>query len=151
MRPESGLMSPSASFRMRLLPDPATPNTAFVSPRGRWKETPRRTSLSSKAIATSSKIMAGAASSFVLATEKSSGKVGVDMGSAIGKRGHQEASDDQVHGEDKNGSRNHRLRSRAAHPLGSSARVHAIKAAYGGDDKAENNGLDQSHEHVLKH
>src|SRR3984885_7761337 len=142
MRPESGLMRPRASFRMRLLPDPATPNTAFVSPRGRWKETPRRTSLSSKAMATSSKIMAGAGSSSVFATEESGGRGGVDMGSVIGKRGHQEPGDDQVHGEDKNGSRYHRLRSRAAHTLGSSARVHTIKAAYGGDDEAENNGLD---------
>src|SRR6202041_3864187 len=114
MRPESGLMSPSASFRMRLLPDPATPNTDLVSPRGRREGTPPSTSLSSKAMATSSKTMAGAESSFVVATEESRGRVGVDMGSAIGKRGPQEPRDDQVHGEDQKRSRHHPLRGRTA-------------------------------------
>src|SRR5271166_4667535 len=102
MRPESGRMSPSASFRIRLLPDPATPNTDLVSTRGRWKETPLRTSFYPKDMTTSSKTMTGAEISTVVAVAESSGKVGADIGSAIRKRGHQETCDDQVHRQDQN-------------------------------------------------
>ena len=38
MRPESGFINPSASFRMVLLPEPATPKSALVSPCGSRNE-----------------------------------------------------------------------------------------------------------------
>jgi hypothetical protein len=47
-----------ASFRMVLFPDPATPKIVFDSPRGRQKEMPFKTFLSSNAMATSSKVTA---------------------------------------------------------------------------------------------
>src|SRR5579862_1135268 len=151
MRPESGLMSPSASFRIRLLPEPATPNIAFVSPRGRWKEIPRNTSLLPKASDTSSNTMAGAELSFAVIASESRGRTGVDMRLLIRKRSHQEASDDQVHREDQNRGRYHRLRSGLAYALRSAARIHSVEAAYGGDDETENYWLDQSHKYILKH
>ena len=95
-------MSPSDNFRIRLLPEPATPKIALVSPRGSRKETPRSTSLSAKDSTTSSKTMTGAELSLVGEVAESSGKVGADMRSAIRKRGHQEASDNQVHCQDQN-------------------------------------------------
>src|ERR1700732_1450863 len=100
MRPESGRISPSTSFRIRLLPDPATPNSALVSPRARRKETPRSTSFSAKARATSSKTTAGAESSCVVGTAESSGKVGADMVSVEREHGHQESRQEQIHRQD---------------------------------------------------
>src|ERR1043165_1043901 len=58
MRPASGGSNPSVSFRIVLLPAPATPNNAFVSPNGSWNETPHNTSVSSNERCTSSKITA---------------------------------------------------------------------------------------------
>src|ERR1700745_330860 len=58
IRPESGGNRPSANFKIVLLPEPATPNRAFVSPKGNWNETPRRTWLSPKERCTSSKTTA---------------------------------------------------------------------------------------------
>ena len=78
-------------------------------------------------------------------------EVGADMGLLIRKRSHQETSDDQVHREDQNRRRHHRLRSGRAHALGSAARIHSVEAAYGGDDETENYRLDQSHKYILKH
>src|ERR1700690_393752 len=94
MRPESGRMRPSANFKIRLLPEPATPKIAFVSPRGSWKETPRNTSLSAKESATSSKRMTGEELFLVGEAAESSGKVGADMESMLRKRGHEETCND---------------------------------------------------------
>src|SRR5437588_5627063 len=57
MCPWSGFISPRQSFRIVLFPDPATPSRALVSPRLSSKETPSRTTWSSKLMATSSKII----------------------------------------------------------------------------------------------
>src|SRR5207302_7907226 len=58
MCPLSGFTSPIAILRIVLLPDPATPKIALVSPRGSWKEIPSRTILSSNEMETSSNTMA---------------------------------------------------------------------------------------------
>src|SRR5258707_5978063 len=58
MRPLSGLSSPRQSFRIVLLPEPATPRITLVSPRLSSKETPSRTGTSSKPRTTSSKMIA---------------------------------------------------------------------------------------------
>src|SRR5580692_4233927 len=150
MRPESGRISPRHIFRIKLFPEPATPNRTLVSPRARRKETPRSTFISPKEIATSSKTMAGAESFFAVTAAESSGKVGADMGLVIGQCSHQESGNEQVSCQDQDGSCDHGLGGGAAHALGSAASVHAIEAAYGGDDEAEDNRLDQPHEHILK-
>src|SRR5580704_8558718 len=137
MRPESGRISPITSFSIRLLPDPATPNSALVSPRASRKETPRSTSFSAKESATSSNTMTDVESSFVVSAAESSGKVGADMGLVEGENNHQEASEEQVKGQDQHGSRDHGLRGGAAHTLGSAARVHSVEAAHGRNDEAE--------------
>src|ERR1700692_3709280 len=96
MRPESGRINPSTNFSIRLFPEPATPNRALVSPLARRKETPRSTSLSAKASATSSNTIIGAESSFAVTAAESSGKAGVDMRSAVGKNSHQQSSDEKI-------------------------------------------------------
>src|ERR1700722_19049477 len=96
MRPESGRISPIASFKIRLFPEPATPKRALVSPLARRKETPRRTSFSPKPSATSSNTTAGEVSSVVITAAESSGKVGADMRLPVGKYGHQQTRDEKI-------------------------------------------------------
>src|SRR5215467_8111857 len=57
MRPASGRINPKHRFRIVLLPEPATPRTTLVSPRLSSNDTPSRTTRSSKASFTSSKMM----------------------------------------------------------------------------------------------
>src|ERR1700683_3539973 len=96
MRPASGRINPSASFKIRLLPEPATPNTALVSPRFRRKEISRSTSFSAKETATSSNTMTGADCSAVVTAAESSGKVGVDMRLMEREHSHEESSHEKV-------------------------------------------------------
>src|ERR1700683_2036375 len=151
MRPESGRISPSTSFRIKLLPEPATPNSALVSPRFRWKETPRSTSFSANESTTSSNTMTGAAFSGFVTAMRSSGEVGADMESVESEHGHQESRHDQVERQDQHGSSDHGLGGGAAHALRAPARVHPVKAAYRRDDEAEEKRLGQPHEHILKY
>src|SRR5580700_6868763 len=109
MRPASGRISPSASFRIRLLPEPATPNTAFVSPRASRKETPRSTSFAAKESVTFSNTMAGAESSFMVSTPEASGKVGADMRLMERENGHQEPGYEKVEHKNEHGGSHHRL------------------------------------------
>src|SRR5580658_9093671 len=107
MRPESGGMSPRASLRIRLLPEPATPNSALVSPRARRKEIPRSTSLPPKESFTSSNTMANAEFSPVAGAAESSGKVGANiyLCLVISEHGHQEPSEEQIPCQDQDRSR----------------------------------------------
>src|ERR1700722_1316010 len=114
-RPESGRISPMARFRIRLLPEPATPNKALVSPRARAKEIPRSTLFSPKASATFSKTMTGAELSSVSRAAESSGKVGADISLVVREYSHQEAGKEKISSQDEDGCRNHRLRGGAAH------------------------------------
>src|SRR5713226_6318538 len=79
MRPASGLSRPSASFRIVLLPDPAMPKIALVSPWASRKEMPFSTSLSSNCRTTSSNATASPAGSLLPAIVVPEGKVGVAM------------------------------------------------------------------------
>src|ERR1700722_7694860 len=100
IRPASGLSRPSASFSSVLLPDPATPNNALVSPNGRRNETPRSTLLSSNASSTFSNSMANADDSRVEEAAESSGRVGADMRLFERQHIHQELSDKQIQHDD---------------------------------------------------
>src|ERR1700688_1234337 len=151
MRPESGRMSPITSFKIRLFPDPATPKRALVSPLVRRKETPRKTSLSPKPTATSSKTTAGEEFSFVFTATESSGEVGADIRSAVGKNRHQQPCDEKIEHENQYGRGDHGLGCGAAHALGPSACIHSVKAADGRDDKTKQDRLHQSHKHVLEY
>src|SRR5712691_6586739 len=144
-------MSPMTSFRIRLFPEPATPNKALVSPLARWKETPRRTSLSANPNRTSSSTTTGEESSFAVTEVESRGKVGADIGLTIGKHGHEKSSHEKVEDQNQHGRSNHGLRSGAAHSLGSAARVHSVETAYGSNDETKQDRLHQSHENILKH
>src|ERR1700675_846469 len=94
--PESGRINPIANFNIRLFPEPATPNKASVSPRAKWQETPRSTSLSPKPNFTSSNTITRAASSCTVAAAESSGKVGADIGLMIGKNSHQQSGYEKI-------------------------------------------------------
>src|ERR671922_478840 len=71
MCPRSGFSSANVSFRMVLLPAPATPKIALVSPRASRKEIPLRTWLLSKLMATSSKTTASCVAHAVTTGERS--------------------------------------------------------------------------------
>src|SRR6267154_5734009 len=144
MRPASGRMSPMTSFKIRLFPDPATPNKALVSPRARWKETPRKTSFPAKPSRTSSSTTTGERSSFAVSEAESRGNVGADIGLTIGKHGHEESCYEKVEDQNQHGRSNHGLRGGTTHALGSAARVHSIETAYGRDDETKQNRLHQS-------
>src|SRR5580698_1792084 len=59
MSPASGFISPRASLRIVLFPEPATPKIALVSPFASWKEMSFKTVRPSNAIETLSKEMTG--------------------------------------------------------------------------------------------
>src|SRR5579864_3715117 len=154
MRPESGSSRPNASLRIVLLPDPATPNRALVSPRGRWNETPRKTALSSKERCTSSKTMAEADGRSTRAS-KAAGMVGVDiqLPAHLMERQHrdQQLGDKEIGDQNKYGGGHYRLRRRATDSLGTTTRGDSVIAPHRRDDEAEHNRLEQSHEHILQH
>src|SRR5450631_4017961 len=137
MRPESGASSPSASFRIVLLPDPATPNRALVSPKGRWNDTPRRTSFSSNDRCTSSNTMAEPDGRSLTAFARSMGKVGVDIRLLVREQRDQQLRDKEVGDQDKHGSGHHRLRRGPANALRAAARGHAVVTTDRRDDEAE--------------
>ncbi len=85
---------------MVLLPDPATPNNALVSPNGRRNETPRSTRFSSNASSTFSNSMANADDSLVAEAAESRGKVGADMRLLERQYVHKELSDKQIKHDD---------------------------------------------------
>src|SRR5882724_6757961 len=149
MRPESGRKRPSASFRIVLLPAPATPKRAFVSPKGSWKETPRRTALSSKERCTSSNTMAETEDRS--AQSGMSGSGGVDMRSLVRQDRNQKLGHKEVRHQNKHRSGHHRLCCGAAHALRAAACSHAVVAADGRNDEAEQSRLQQAHEYVLQH
>src|SRR5882724_11064607 len=96
IRPESGFISPSANFNAVLLPDPATPNRALVSPRGRWKETPFRTTFFSNAMETLSNTTASADESLCWVEGCSIGSVGEDITLPVAKHGKNRLGDKKV-------------------------------------------------------
>src|SRR5208337_4128535 len=155
MRPESGGNNPSASFRIVLLPAPATPNRALVSPNGSWNETPRRTSLSPNARCTSSNTIAEPDGRSVTAAPQSVGKVGADIGLPVvlfeRQHGNQQLGDKEISDQDQHGRGHYRLRRRPAHALRSATRGHAVIAADGRNDETEQNRLEQPHDNILKH
>src|SRR4051812_16494464 len=146
MRPASGLSNPSTSLRIVLLPDPATPNSAFVSPTGSLNEIPRRTSVSSKASETSSNSTEKSVCSLPSGVDESRGKGGETIGSLVRKYVHQELRGEEVHHDNQHRRRDHGLCRRAPHTLRSPTRRHSIKTSYGRNDETEKQGLQESHE-----
>src|SRR5215469_13783894 len=137
VRPESGLRRPRASFRIVLLPEPATPNTALVSPIGTLKDTPRSTSFCPKLIQTSSKTMANPEFCRSSAGGESRDRGGVAMGSLIGKHVHEELSGEKIHHDDQHRGSHHSLRGCTADTLCPAPGRHAVKTSDGRDNKAE--------------
>src|SRR5882724_1683238 len=159
MRPLSGLSSPRQSFRIVLLPEPATPRITLVSPRLSSKETPSRTGTSSKPMTTSSKMIAlctvsGFRSllgrSFVRPLVLSSnGGMEASSGGIRSAQGDKELS---KHGIDR--QNNHRgpdygLSGGASHTLRAAFGGHAEITTYGGDDEAKHQRLGQPGNYVV--
>src|SRR6516162_3557145 len=145
MRPASGRMSPRHSLRMVLLPEPAIPSTALVSPRFSSKDTPSSTLRPSKPSTTSSKMM-------VLCTvSRGSSPRGWVCNVAMGcsSKLQHELREDDVHGQNKNGCHHDRLGRGAPDPLGAAARGHAVVTPDRGDDKTKEKRLDQTRHHVV--
>src|SRR6266700_874040 len=149
IRPESGSSSPSASFRIVLLPDPATPNRALVSPTESWKDTARRTALSSKDRCTSSNTMAGSDRRSMTSAVWSRGRVGADIRLPVRQNGDQQLGNKEVGDQDQHGRGYHRLRRCPAHALRAAACGHAVIATDGCDNETKHYRLEQSHENVL--
>src|SRR5579862_2036445 len=151
IRPESGLNKPSASLRIVLLPAPATPNSALVSPTASLNDTPRKTSFSPKLNQTSSNSMEKPEPSWTAVARESIGMVGTDMPLLIRQDAHQELRGKEIDDNDHHRCRDHGLRGRAADALGSSPRRHSVKTTHRRNDEAEKHRLDQAHKNILKH
>src|ERR1700747_2990031 len=119
MRPLSGLSRPRQSFRIVLLPEPATPMITLVSPRFSSKETPFSRAMSSKPIETSSKIIAlwtvSMARSKARASKGRSSNGGMVLSSAgiRSAQGDEELSQDGIDRQNNDGGPNHGLSGRA--------------------------------------
>src|SRR5215471_3863424 len=99
MWPRSGGIRPRASLSSVLLPEPAMPSRILVSPRGKENDTPSRTTLSSKAMATSSKTMGFCADSCpASATDPGCAKEDTRL-----LEDHQAAGDEEVGHDDQHG------------------------------------------------
>src|SRR6185437_627804 len=72
---------------------------------------------------------------------------GVDMALAS-EDANRQAADEKIAGDNQHGAVNDRLRGGAANTLRASARGHSKIAANGGDDEAEEDGLDQTLQNV---
>src|SRR5262249_40230649 len=140
MCPESGRISPKQSLRMVLLPEPAIPSTALVSPFFRSKETPSSTGRPSKPNTTSSKMMG-------LSTVSGGWKCSEAMGSST-KLQH-ELREDDIHGQNEDGCHHDGLGGGASHALSAAARAHAVVTPDRGDDETEEKRLDQTRHHVV--
>src|SRR6266852_3084034 len=150
MCPLSGLMSPSVSFRTVLLPAPAIPKSALVSPRARRNETPSSTTLPSNAMETSSKTTTYREESCTARAGFSAGNVCESMASAIGQEHHEQPGNKEVHHQNENRSGNHGLSRGPANALSSAASREPVIAAHRRDNEAEQHRLHQSHEDVLE-
>src|SRR6266849_8517677 len=161
MRPESGFINPSASLSRVLLPEPATPKRAFVSPCANRNETPSSTRLSSNARETSSNRIASADGCRVLAARVSSGNVGAgmdmdkdtskDQRSAIAQQSDQQLGNKEVDHQNQHRRDHHRLSRGATHALSTPARGHPEITADGRYHEPEEHRLDQPRIHVPPH
>src|SRR5690349_10636719 len=127
MLPRSGRSRPMVSFRMVLLPEPATPSRALVSPRSSEKEMPSRTGLPSKLMATPSKTMTGWGCASVRQANDSAGRAGASISL---EKVQQQLRCEVVYRQDQDGCGHYGLSGGAAHPLGTAARGQAVIAAY---------------------
>src|SRR5664280_2064546 len=148
MRPLSGHSSPRASFRMSVLPVPATPRMTFVSPRLRVNETSSSTLFSSNAMLTCSNATAILSPS----AAKDSGREVrfVESLMRLSQCDHEEPRDEQIGGNNQDRCCDHRLGRRAAYTLGSARGRHAVIATDRSDEEAEHDRLAQSHHYILK-
>src|ERR1700674_3291534 len=142
MLPLSGFSKPIASLRIVLLPDPATPKIALVSPRSRRKDMSLRTTFSSKASETFSNTRIGdGAPSGTL--EGCSVSVGLPDISTVTKNCQQQFGDKCIHHDDGDGSGYDRLRGRSSYPLSASASRHTVVATHGCYDEPKKYWFDQ--------
>src|SRR6185312_10964254 len=96
MWPASGFIKPSASLRIVLFPEPATPKRALVSPCGRRKEMLSSTTLSSNARVTFSKRMASLPCCFAAGAGRSSGSVGADIVLSVPQQSDEQLRDEEI-------------------------------------------------------
>src|SRR5581483_3012885 len=152
MRPESGFMSPRASFRIVLLPEPATPKMALVSPRYSWNEMPSSTCLSSNAMDTSSNwiVMADCGPAVLTGCSETAGGLTICAGGSLAEYCHRKPGHKKVHSDDQDRRGHDRLGGGATDSLGAAARRDPVVTADGCDDKAEQDRLGQAHEDVLE-
>src|SRR6266700_7780600 len=120
MRPASGLISPRASFRIVLLPEPATPKMALVSPWRSWNEMPSSTCRSSKAMETSWNSTAIGASGWDLLVRCSAIAGGLAI-ALMAKQRHREPGDKEIYHDDEDRRRDHCLGGGAAYALSPTA------------------------------
>src|SRR6476660_6070821 len=140
MCPRSGFSSPRQSFRIVLLPDPATPRITLVSPRRNSKETPSSTGTPSKAMATSSKMIALCTVSTDLL---SSGSI---TGSA---HSDEELGKDGVDREYEHRGHDHCLGSGTAYALRAALGGHPVITPHGGDNETKYQRLYHAGDNII--
>src|SRR5438105_8266861 len=142
IRPASGFRRPSASFRIVLLPEPATPKSALVSPRARRKEIPSSTTLRSNASSTSSKTTASPEPGCPAEDLDSRGRTGVDiLMKSAPQENHQEPGDKYVDSDDQNHRGYDCFRSCASHALRSAFGRQPVITPDCCHDKSKHHGL----------
>src|SRR5690348_9228108 len=147
MLPRLGRSRPIVSFRMVLLPEPATPSSALVSPRSSEKEMPSRTGLPSKLMATSSNTMTGWGCPSVRQADDSAGRTGAGISL---EQVEKQLRCEVVYRQDQDGCGHHGLGSGAPHPLGTAARGQAVVAAYSSHQEAEQQRLNEPNNDVAE-
>src|SRR5579883_28679 len=141
MRPSSGRSRPSASFSNTLLPTPAGPSRMRVSPCRTENEMSCSTCLPSKPMDTCSKTTTGSRGGRSCSSGATADWL---MRASPAKDADHKAADDEVGCNDKHGCGDYGLRCRAAYALRATARGHSVIAADGGDNEAEEDGLDEA-------
>src|SRR5277367_547811 len=145
MRPESGRSRPSVILSRTLLPTPAGPIRMRVSPGLTVKEMLLSTGFFSKPIVTFSKTTAGPSGGRWLS---SGARATWLMRASPAQDADHEAADDEVGCDDEDRRDDDGLCCRPAHALCAAASRHSVVAANGGDDKAEDERLEQPLKYV---
>src|SRR5579872_3092521 len=145
--PPSGRSRPKASLRIVLLPEPATPNRALVSPRESENEIPSSTALSLKARKTLSNATTSrpdsAGTSEGLAMER------VGIGLVRPQNQVKQASQKEIDDENQHRGDDYCLGSSLANALRSTLCRHSVVAAHGGNQEAIKDRLHQTGENVV--
>src|SRR5208337_3663289 len=148
IRPASGFSSPSASFKVSVLPVPAVPIRILVSPRGSSKEIPCSTGVS-KPISTFSKRMMASPGGETRASACSTGGARLAI-VLVFEKSHQQPRDEEVAHQDKHRRCHDGLSGGSPDALSTAFGGKAVITSDAGNNKTEKRRLTQPHENIAE-